>query len=364
MRRPPHNHSGAESRAGSGSRGREGWTLIEMMAVLAILAVLAGVLAPVLVRELDRWVRKDEDARLKALSDGFQQGVMRLRQIPDATTWTTFVATQMGITTNDVRKNVRGNERLLLVDPALRIGTSAGSVLPFTQNWQGSLAPVSARILVVSSVGEPLPSGLQSDIAAGRLSFATIWNAGTDAVPSDWTWAGRGTDLCLQRIPLTPLFVEVVLNNFDGLAGRFGVDAGITNLMTTTSFSTWYLRATVLRLHGNNGLLQSAEVIQNPVSYVYENAKWHGRAFMSLGTKRLTGQDLQDAMEMFLAAPWNTNAKQGVRQADVVAALEGYMQQYLNWEDINFSYATSDIKPVKDAQTLVGSKTTDLIFKP
>lgn len=341
-----------------------GWTLIEMIGVLAILSILAVALVPVLMREVDRLTRRDEEARLKAMGVGYQQAAMRNRVISGAPDWAQGIGLQIGWRTEDVLTNGRGGARVFLIDPLLRIGTGAASVLPFTQDWRGSLPPVSARILLISSLGEALPAGLSNGVAANSTAFEAIWGADTETVPAGWTWTGRGSDLCVQRISLAPLFTSVVLNNFDTAAGRFGVDTGQTNLMTSTVFSTWYLRGTVLRLHGNDGLLQSSEVAQDSISYVYENTKWRGRAFMSMGAKRLAGQDLQDAMDLFLAAPWNSNAKFGTKQADAVAALSGYMSQYLAWATAGFPYTTALVKPVKDAQTLIGTSTTQLIFKP
>ncbi len=282
----------------------------------------------------------------------------------EATGRTVFVAGQIGWRSAEIQTNTRGNVRVFLIDPALRVGKTPGSVLPFTQDWEGSLAPVSPRVLIVSSVGEPLPSGLVSGVASTTNAFNAIWSAPVSATPSGWTWSGRPEDLRIQRIAMDRMFHPVVLNSFDSSKGRFGVDTGVTNLMGTNIFTTWYLKGTALRLHANDGALQSTEVVQDAVSYVYEHGTWRGRAFMSMGTKRLSGQDLQDAVDLFLSAQWNVNAKSSVTQQDVVNALTAYMQQYIAWANGGFSYVTATIKPVQDAQTIVGNRVTDLIFKP
>lgn len=340
------------------------WTLIELMGVLTIISILAVILVPVLVQQVDRATRLEEEARLETMAAGFEEAVMRTKTIPGGTNWADFLGNQLGWQAQEVLANRRGVSRIFLIDPALRIGPSSGSVLPFVQNWQGSLPPESARVLLISSLGEPLPEDLSSGVATSTNAFNAIWNAAPATLPAGWTWVGRAADLCVRRVALTPLFAPVVLNNFDGAAGRFGVETGSTNLMTSTTVSTWYLRGTALRLHGNNGLLQSTEIVQGPVSYVYENAIWRGRAFMSLGTKRLKGQDLQDAVDLFLTSPWNVNAKNGITQSNVVASLVAYMEEYLTWQNLGFSTQTADLKPVLDAQTLIGNNVTDLIFKP
>lgn len=347
-----------------GRHHRAGWTLVELIGVLAVLSILAAMLAPVLIYQIDQQVRRDEEERLRRIAVGFETAVARTRSIPGATNWATFVAAQIGWRSAEIQTNSRGNTRVFLIDPALRVGKTAGSVLPFTQDWEGSLAPVSPRVLIVSSVGEPLPAGLVSGVASTTNAFNAIWSAPVAGTPSGWTWSGRPEDLRIQRVAMDRMFYPVVLNSFDSSKGRFGVDTGVTNLMTTNLFTTWYLKGTALRLHANDGALQSTEVVQDAVSYVYEHGTWRGRAFMSMGTKRLSGQDLQDAVDLFLSAPWNVNAKNSVRQQDVVNALTAYMQQYIAWANGGFSYVNANLKPVQDAQTILGNRVTDLIFKP
>ncbi len=288
---------------------RDGFTLIELIGTLTIISILAMMLTPMLMLEVDRATRRDEEDRLKRMATAYEQAVSRNRSIPSSTNWATVVANQIGWRDGEVQANARGNARVYLIDPALRVGTTSSSVLPYSQTWQGSLPPTSARVVFVSSLGEPLPDTLTSGVASSTNVFNNIWAASTEEMPSGWTWTGRAADLRIQRVLLEPLLVPVVLNSFDAAMGRFGLDAGATNLMTTNVFSTWYLKGTALRLHGNDGTLQSTEVIQDAVSYVYENGIWRGRAFMSMGSKRLSGQDLQDALDLFLASPWNANAK-------------------------------------------------------
>lgn len=361
MNRHPNLPMGPRRR---GRLRRSGWTLVELIGVLAVLSILVAMLAPVLIYQIDQQARRDEEERLRRIAVGFETAVARTRSIPGGATWASFVASQIGWRFEEIQTNTRGNARVYLIDPALRVGKTAASVLPYTQDWEGSLAPVSPRVLIVSSVGEPLPAGMVSGVATTTNAFNAIWSAPVGGMPPGWTWNGRPDDLRIQRFTMDRMFHPVVLNSFEASKGRFGVDAGITNLMTTNVFTTWYLKGTALRLHGNDGALQSTEVVHDSVSYVYEHGTWRGRAFMSMGTKRLSGQDLQDAVDLFLTAPWNVNAKNSVKQQDVVNALTTYMQQYIAWANGGFSYVTTDLKPVQDAQTIVATRVTDLIFKP
>src|SRR5439155_8855693 len=112
--------------------------------------------------------------------------------------WAAAVATELGVDTAAVTTNPRRQPRLFLIDPNLSI---AGGGLPYTQTSTGSVSQaVSPRVMIVSSVGTPLPAGLSS----GSANFTNIWNAADGTVPASAPafagWAGSGDDLKVQRV--------------------------------------------------------------------------------------------------------------------------------------------------------------------
>src|ERR1051325_9967097 len=58
------------------------FSLVEMIGILAVIAILAAALAPSLVRQLDKTAADQESAALKALGDALQQSILRKRYIP------------------------------------------------------------------------------------------------------------------------------------------------------------------------------------------------------------------------------------------------------------------------------------------
>ena len=62
--------------------GRAGFTVIELLAVLAVLVLLATAAIPLFLRLLDQQAREKEQVALQSLADGFQKYVLRTRTIP------------------------------------------------------------------------------------------------------------------------------------------------------------------------------------------------------------------------------------------------------------------------------------------
>src|SRR6266540_2609307 len=57
------------------------FSLIELIGVLAVIAILAAALVPALIRQMDKIAGDQESAALKSFSDALQQSIMRTRYI-------------------------------------------------------------------------------------------------------------------------------------------------------------------------------------------------------------------------------------------------------------------------------------------
>jgi hypothetical protein len=296
------------------------------------------------------------------LAAGLQAHIIRNHTIPSATNWTTTIANVLGADSVSVSTNSRGFARIYLIDPNLRIGTGVGAALPYAQTSAGSTNPASPRILIISSLGIALPTGLNSGVASSATAFNNIWDATDGTVPAGWSWTGRGDDLRIQRINLAPLFVQLILNNDSPTTGHYAVDASSHLALPSNPFTTYLLLGTRLGLHSTDGTLQSTEVLQDPRSFVYEKGIWRGKLFSSQSARRLSGADLQAAFDLFMAAPPNANAKSGATQARVTTAMLSYMSNYINWAVSGFP---SNMKnAVAQSQVDIWSETKNYMFKP
>ena len=251
-----------------------GFTLIEMIGVLAVLAVLAAVLLPALLKETDVAVSNQETATLQSFATGLQNYIMRNRTIPSETNWFSVVATEYGLDTNDVTNNPRHQARVFLINSVP--GTGA-----YIQNSSGTTPfPANARLIILSVLGNvSLPSGLPSGRPNGA-DFKDTWNAAPGTIPSGsglaWKyWSGNGSDLLIQRINLGPLFNHLVLNNTDPTNAPYSIDNfTVTNLPPTNQWDAWFLTGTVFKLYLANTNLEASQVLLQDSSWWFTAGVW------------------------------------------------------------------------------------------
>src|SRR5437667_3561213 len=108
-----HKRRGADFQSAL-CKSQSAFSLIEMIGVLAVLAILLTILAPSFVRQMDKTAGDQESANLKALGDAFQQSVMRNRYIPSDADWASAVATESGVDIASVTNTPRRQPRFLL----------------------------------------------------------------------------------------------------------------------------------------------------------------------------------------------------------------------------------------------------------
>src|ERR1017187_2416928 len=71
---------------------RRGFTLIELIGVLAVMAILAACLAPVVVRRLDQAARTRDAAELSGMVGSLRSVILRTGQIPGTSTLASVLA--------------------------------------------------------------------------------------------------------------------------------------------------------------------------------------------------------------------------------------------------------------------------------
>jgi len=329
------------------------FSLIELIGVLAVMAILAAVLAPSFVRQMDKTSGDQESATLKSFGDALQASIMRNRYIPSAVDWATTVATELGVDLAAVTTNPRRQPRFFLIDPGLNInntgvtqGGDGAPVLPYTQNNAGSANVTnSSRVLIISSVGVSLPAGVVSGVPTAA-DFTAIWTNADQTVPpapvfSGWT--GGTNDLKVERVNLSPLFVHVLLsqNASVGANPRYSIDstnwASGIEVPKTNSIDRYFLQNSVLALYENTGSppeLDSQQIMIRDNSFVYDQNVWRG----SIGGEGfLGGLDIASVVDRFLTAYPNVQAQNGTnQQAIVVQKMINFMDRYDVWAAAGF----------------------------
>ena len=177
------------------------FSLIEMIGVLAVIAIIAVAVLPALVQRINYAAQTTEAANLSALAAGLTQASSRQRYIPSSSPadWATFIATNIGWQVNTVLTNAVNNQRVLLIDPNLVIGTTIPNpaALPYVQANLGSGAslPPSARFIILSSLcisPTHRPAGRSQQRGSGAAP--TLTPSGTTlTIPSQPAPVGIGT---------------------------------------------------------------------------------------------------------------------------------------------------------------------------
>lgn len=326
-------------------RPRDAMTLIEMIGVLAVIAVLAGMLLPVAIRILDQLAARKEVATLASLAQAVQSSILRTRQITNVAQWAPLLAREAGMDLTAVTQNARRVPRVILHDKAGWLQTGLPYIQTNTSPPGLVTPPANARVMIVSSLSGALPNALNNtDLTAEQ--FATLWDTPDDTLPTTGPLAGWGRpdDLKVQRINLAPLFVNVVLSTYlQTNAGLYKIDQSpaFYTAPTSNGVAHYFLKGTVLELYSSapTVALQHSEVLERDTSYVYESGVWRssilGAAATGLG-------DVSGIVEAFLKAPENHNAanidpaKPGLQQYIIVTNFIAYMSNYNRWEDSGF----------------------------
>ena len=298
-------------------RPREGWTLVELIGVLAITSLLAVFGTAAAMSYCDEQARNRERATLEEIGLALRRSVAHDLLIPDETGYAAKVAIFSGQPMEAVLKNRRGHPRLLLIDPAV---TNSGFDLPFDQTEEareGAGAGIlsNVRMILVSSLDAPFTNGLPA-APGGRPSgalFSNLWSTPHGTLPAGSQWKGDPHDLFIHRIRLQDLFEPVSFNHSETTGiytnGQLRI-AGMETFGPPTDAplpcARWYLSGTPLTLSNAADRSTFSEIIHEPVTYTYEKGFWlrGGNGLISETGLRsgITGADFEEAVRQFLAS--------------------------------------------------------------
>lgn len=268
---------------------RAAFSLIEMIGVLAIIAIAAAILTPNLARRISRANGEKEDQTLAVLGDGLMRYARTYQGIPGQNSWVTNIALTTGLALNEVARVNPGDSastRVYLIHPSFVPTNSSGADPLWSQAWGGAASVANAKILIVSSHKSSLTLPVSSGRASSVAAFDAIWNwsfdPSTKAPPSGWagSWTGNGEYLHVQRINLAPLFQRVTFSNshYPSVypSAQFG-NASSTNLSSAAAIDAFYLQGTYLRLYkdaGAGGTLDLSHSIEAAMNFLYESNRW------------------------------------------------------------------------------------------
>jgi prepilin-type N-terminal cleavage/methylation domain-containing protein len=320
------------------------FTLIEMIGVLAIVAILATIIVSTTTRRLDIAAANLESTTQVRYAAALQASILRNRYIPGTNNWdwATNIAMELGVNTASVTNNARNLPRCFLIDP------NASLLLPYDQgNNNIPTNPPSLRVMIVSSLSTPLPSFVTTGTPS-PIVFSNLWNWSdqSSTPPPGWpaSWNNRGNDLVVQRIDLDPLFVHVTLQNYQSTdQGSYSVDRLWTNQVPNASTNGYLLKNSILGLLAG-GSLQANQILSRDASFFYIEQVWRGSLnfgpssgqTLSVSNAAAMGAVFAATAGAFTRSPYSTSATGGMTPPLVVNAMSNFMSAYNSWASAGF----------------------------
>ncbi len=176
-----------------------GFSLIEMIGVLAVMAILAATIVPATVRTLDRAAVRAEADNLRAISAHtklYLRDLGALPPLPPSTTWYNALAPYADLSSAELRTNRRNLARVFIPEPITPPATAPQRVILLSSMRTGLNLPTAANINTA-------------------LRFQTLWDTPENTVPSTASWTGwsawalvtNAADfLVIERINLAPIY--------------------------------------------------------------------------------------------------------------------------------------------------------------
>lgn len=200
----------------SSPNSQRGFTLMELIGVMAVIAILAAVMAPSLTDGIDRAYSTAEEGNLDSLMAALEEHIEQNKQIPREAMadWTAAIAAHADLAASDVEFNARGFRRRLYVDPQFFSSTEA--VFPgYTQTAGLTGRPYSPRLMLVSDLTRNAPNPPRR-----AADFAAIW----DQTGSPTVLEGRKVKVV--RLNLSGAFHRLLLTNSHTQQPAYALEGG------------------------------------------------------------------------------------------------------------------------------------------
>lgn len=222
-----------------------GFSLLEMIGVMAVMAILAGALAPSVFQMMEAGYETAEADTMQALGAAYQGYVVRSKSIPAAADWVDDIADYAGYVPLKVAQNEKGFARRIYFDPTF-FTSSPQAFSGYVQDTGLSARPYSPRIMLVSSLDQAISASLNT-----QARFDAVWAQSTGALITE------SKSTLIERINLTPDFVRVVLSNSAASQVGYSLEGGTEAAVAAASGGSdgqrtvYLISDTLLQLRGD-----------------------------------------------------------------------------------------------------------------
>ena len=220
---------------------RAGFTLIELIGVMAVIAILSAALLPGAIDMIRVQRAVNDRAELPKIAEALKRGMLREQVFPiyenaasvstdgNVAYWWNLAARHGGGSANEVRYPLgirRGSEvtRKLYFAKASWSGKSFSEFTGDGLDWLNDFQdPTELRLLLISTTNPDLSLPDELDNDAKFNAFWDDWAVGSDGNPASGTWSsygfsstewqGRAAELNVQRIDLRDWLCTVVIEN-------------------------------------------------------------------------------------------------------------------------------------------------------
>lgn len=263
------------------TRQSSGFTLLEMIGVLAIMSILAAVLVPSILKSIEYAALKAEAQTLQNLGESLRQylksnSALPVTTIPPGTpNWTTQLATFSQLSPSDIANTRWGPSRTYVVEP-----------------YVAPARPTRAMLLSSMRTGQAVPTA--ASINASVNYFNDIWNTADGSIPSGasaglWgAWsASTAQFLTIQRVTLSDINTAdlqtftIALNNRTGTTVGYRFTEYTTGIVTAGTISATLTTPVVPTVHPRDKLelYRDSARTQLDYTYIFSAATWNVRTF-------------------------------------------------------------------------------------
>lgn len=246
-----------------------GFSLMELIGVMAVISIMAGILAPNVIDTIKRGFGEAESNNIKALANSLEEYILQNKQIPTQaqTSWVPAIAGFSELPQNQVEFNDRGFRRRLYIDPHF-FSNSDTNFPGYSQTSGLTTNVISPRIILVSDLSANAPNPPTTNSA-----FSAIWEQLPTALLLE------SETVKIERLQLAAIFHRVLLVNSNIEQAAYSLEAGGLSAVPASSggldgnLTLYVLSNTQLNLFLNpfpTGSLNTLSIVNSGQSYQFQ----------------------------------------------------------------------------------------------